>query len=71
MPSQWQLRIKAAADPDQPMTSSDVRLVASFIADNRHFRRFLRGCKPENRHRIYDALKPHLGFRVWPFWMMF
>ena len=70
MPPHWQLRINATADPDTPMASSDVRLVAGFIADNRHFRRFLRNCKPENRRRLYDAIKPHLGFRVWPYWLM-
>jgi len=52
------------------MASSDVRLVAGFIADNRHFRRFLRDCKPENRRRLYEAIKPHLGFRVWPYFMV-
>ena len=70
MPSNWRLRLKPIADPNQAMTSSDVRLVAGFIADNRHLRRFLRNCKPENRRRLYDAMKPHLAFRVWPFFMM-
>lgn len=70
MPSHWKLQLKADAPADQPLESGDVRMLALFIRNNRHLKRFLHSCKPQNRKRLYDAMKPHLGFRVWPYWMV-
>lgn len=37
--------------------------LAMFVRDDRHFRRLLLACEPEDRQHMYDALAPNLRFK--------
>lgn len=65
----WKLQLKAASD-DTPLTETAIKLMAGSITDNIRFRRFIRALAPLNRKRVYEAFRPHVSFKPWPFWMM-
>lgn len=43
-----------------------IKMLAGTIRDHKHLETILTSCPPEDRHDLYESIRPHLKFFAWP-----
>lgn len=54
----------------EPPEEEQVQILARMVADEKQFREILKTANPALRRKVYDQIKPHLRFKVRPFFML-
>lgn len=54
----------------EPPELEQVVVLARMVADEKQFREILKTANPALRRKVYDQIKPHLRFKVRPFFML-
>lgn len=47
-----------------------MKLLASMVTGNKHFKRILQDANPALRKQVYDHIKPHLKFTPKPYFLL-
>ena len=55
---------------DEQAARIRIKVIASRIVNNKHFKKILGEADPKMRHEVYLEIAPHVRFKPLPFWAM-